>query len=238
MVDCGFSVKEILRRAAAADVSLDAVEAIFVTHEHSDHSSGVAALSRHLQIPVYVSHGTLATNRIQRCHDVIAFNADDAIVLDGCRVVTVAVPHDAREPVQFVFEAGDCRVGVLTDLGSVTPHVVQAFAACNALLLEFNHDKQMLAQGPYPTVLKRRVGGDWGHLSNTQAMELLKALHHDALQHLAIAHISEKNNCNARVEALLHEELPALHPRVVFASQDAGFSWLEAHVAKPLRSVA
>ncbi|GAB5414688.1 MAG: MBL fold metallo-hydrolase [Congregibacter sp.] len=226
LVDCGFSVKEMQRRAVAADVRLDTIQAIFVTHEHSDHSSGVAALSRHLEIPVYLTHGTLATGRLDNCYATQCFNADDELGLEGYRVRAVAVPHDAREPVQFVFEAAQRRIGVLTDLGSITAHVAQAFSDCDALLLEFNHDTQMLAVGPYPPALKRRVGGDWGHLSNVQALQLLASLAHQNIQHLVIAHISEKNNCQKRVAELLGRELPGLAQKTIFASQESGFSWL------------
>ncbi|MDP5053324.1 MAG: MBL fold metallo-hydrolase, partial [Congregibacter sp.] len=142
-------------------------------------------------------------------------------------VRAVTVPHDAREPVQYCFEHQQQRVGVLTDLGSVTPHVREAFDDCDVLLLEFNHDQQLLADGPYPGSLKRRVGGDWGHLSNTQAGDFLSQLNLQRLAHLVIAHISEKNNSQRCVEAQLRKVHPDLLQKTVWASQTSGFDWIE-----------
>ncbi|MFK7830833.1 MAG: MBL fold metallo-hydrolase [Congregibacter sp.] len=231
LVDCGFSLREMKRRAREKQFDLGEIRAILVTHEHSDHCSGVAALSRHLQAPVYLTHGTAATGRVDGCFDTCTFNAGDSLQLAGMSVSAVAVPHDAREPVQYVFQHGAQRIGVLTDLGSITAHVTEAFADCDALLLEFNHDSDLLAIGPYPATLKRRVGGDWGHLSNRQAVELLQRLNHQRLQRVVIAHTSDKNNRQECVESAIAASLPSLLPRVVWASQEAGFEWIELHAA-------
>lgn len=228
LVDCGFSIREVEKRGSALGFSPADLDAIFVTHEHTDHCSGVAALSRRYRIPVYLTHGTLASGRLDGCFDTHAFDADTELQIADLLVHAVAVPHDAREPVQYQFSSGDSRVGVLTDLGSITPHVCQAFRDCDLLLLEFNHDPELLAAGPYPAVLKRRVGGDWGHLSNRQAVELLLRLDHERLRHLVIAHTSEKNNSRACIESMLEGSVPALLPRIVWATQGAGFAWLEA----------
>jgi len=224
MVDCGFSLSRAASRAARLGVDLADLDAILVTHEHSDHASGVAALSRHLRVPVYASHGSFASGRLDGCHEERPFNADSRFRIGGLDVHAVAVPHDAREPVQFVFE-GDGRCGLLTDLGSVTPHVVAAYRGCDALVLEFNHDRRMLEDGPYPPSLKHRVGGPWGHLSNTQAIALLDELAADRPRRLFVAHVSEKNNDLQLIEALISERLPELLPRLHWACQERGFSW-------------
>lgn len=228
LVDCGFSLRDIQRRAARRGIDLGDLDAILVTHEHSDHASGVATLARHYGIPVYLTHGTLASGRVANCPDVRAFNGDTQLHIGAFTVQAVTVPHDAREPVQYCFEYGGQRAGVLTDLGSVTSHVRSAFDDCNLLLLEFNHDRRLLADGPYPPALKRRVGGDWGHLSNSQARELLGQLNLQRLEHLAIAHISEKNNSRDCVEAQLRDLDPVLLDKAVWACQGAGFDWIEA----------
>lgn len=227
LVDCGFSLRELKRRAAAHRVDLSALRAILVTHEHSDHVSGVTALARHYKVPVYLTHGTLASGRLEGRFERVLFNADEEFEIGPLRIHAVAVPHDAREPVQYCFASDGHRAGVLTDLGSITPHVSRAFASCDLLVLEFNHDRQMLAHGPYPPALKRRVGGDWGHLSNSQALELLQAIDRRRLQHVVIAHTSEKNNSRDCVEQLIAAQLPELSEKLLWASQDAGFAWIE-----------
>ncbi|WP_439102527.1 MBL fold metallo-hydrolase [Congregibacter sp.] len=228
LVDCGFSLKEIQRRAVRRGIDLGDLDAILVTHEHSDHASGVAALAKHYDIPVYLTHGTLASGRVASCPQLRVFNGDTQLHIGAFTVQAVTVPHDAREPVQYCFECSGQRAGVLTDLGSVTNHVRSAFDDCDLLLLEFNHDRGLLADGPYPPALKRRVGGDWGHLSNTQAAELLRQLNLRRLQFLAIAHISEKNNSRSCVEKQLNALDPLLLEKVVWASQGSGFDWIEA----------
>jgi phosphoribosyl 1,2-cyclic phosphodiesterase len=142
------------------------------------------------------------------------------------QINAVAVPHDAREPCQYRIRGTLGAVGVLTDLGSITPHVVESYADCDALLLEFNHDVDMLLAGDYPPALKSRVGGDWGHLNNEQAVDLLRQLDVSRLHHLVVAHISENNNCVNKAAAAL-EKLDGLDPdKVVWACQGEGFDWL------------
>ena len=135
------------------------------------------------------------------------------------------MPHDAREPTQFVFSFEEKKLGLLTDLGSITSHVLDAFTGCDALLVEANHDPSMLAAGPYPASLKARVGGPWGHLSNAQAASLLEQIDLSRLQHLVVGHISRQNNSLACAQATLNPivgELRSVH----YACQDEGFDWL------------
>ncbi len=226
MVDCGFSIRETQRRLASLELSAEELDAILVTHEHTDHCSGVARLSRRFDIPVYMTHGTLASGR---CSDVAAlghFHSEHLFSVGSLEIMPIAVPHDAREPCQFVFSAGGMKIGVLTDLGSVTPLVLDHYAGCQALLLECNHDRQMLAEGPYPASLKRRVGGDWGHLSNVQAARLLDCLPGELPTQLIIAHISEQNNSRGAVSAALSAS-GLDTSELIWASQETGFDWLE-----------
>jgi phosphoribosyl 1,2-cyclic phosphodiesterase len=226
MVDCGFSVRETERRLAVLDLSAADIDAILVTHEHTDHCSGVERLSRRFDIPVYMTHGTLASGRCSEVAAVGHFHSEHLFTVGSLQVMPVSVPHDAREPCQFVFSADNMKIGVLTDLGSITPLVLNYYADCQALLLECNHDRQMLAEGPYPASLKRRVGGDWGHLSNHQAAQLLASLEGELPAQLIIAHISDKNNSRRAVtSALLASGFDA--EGLIWASQESGFEWLE-----------
>ncbi len=226
MVDCGFSMRETVRRMARLDTEPAQLDAILVTHEHSDHASGVAALSRRHGIPVYLTHGTCASGRLDGSFEHRCFNCEDSFEIGALTVKAVAVPHDAAEPCQFRFTAGELTLGVLTDLGTVTPHVVEHYRDCDSLLVEFNHDLDMLLCGPYPEHLKRRVAGDWGHLNNTQAADFLRQLDCAALRHLVVAHISENNNSRDRVERALQGVLDSLDD-VVLAEQGEGFGWLD-----------
>jgi phosphoribosyl 1,2-cyclic phosphodiesterase len=225
LVDCGFSLRETESRLQRLGVAADDIDAILVTHEHTDHCSGVARLSRKYQLPVYLTRGTWASGRCEGVSDVQYFLSDSPFTIGALTVAPIAVPHDAREPCQFVFRYGDKSLGVLTDLGSVTPAVTGHYLECQALLLECNHDPDMLWQGSYPVSLKKRVGGDWGHLNNHQAAELLTQLQANLLQHLVIAHISEQNNSREQVKAALADVYTPIES-VTWADQAQGFDWL------------
>ncbi|MEP5765319.1 MAG: MBL fold metallo-hydrolase [Halieaceae bacterium] len=226
LVDCGFSLRETEARLQRRGLAGEDIDALLVTHEHTDHCSGVARLSRKYQLPVYMSRGTWASGRCEGAFQVEYFHSDARFQIGDITVAPIAVPHDAREPCQFVLQVGDLRLGILTDLGSITSAVTDHYRQCDALLLECNHDREMLQQGPYPYPLKQRVGGDWGHLNNQQAAELLARLQGDELRHLVVAHISEQNNHRDRV-------LDALGPvfsrtdSITWADQVLGFEWLE-----------
>ena len=174
LIDCGFSLRETRRRLALLGLQPEQLTAILVTHEHSDHSAGVSRLARQCNIPVYLTQGTWNSGRLEGCPEVVCFNCEHRFQIGHLEVEAVAVPHDAREPCQFRLHHAGLSVGVLTDLGSATSHVVERFRGCDALVLEFNHDLEMLHSGGYPAALKRRVAGDWGHLNNQQAAALLQ----------------------------------------------------------------
>jgi len=226
LVDCGFSLRATEARLDRLGVSGQDIDAVLVTHEHTDHCSGVAKLSRKYEIPVYLTRGTWASGRCGDPWAVEYFHSDAPFEIGAIRVAPIAVPHDAREPCQFVFESGASRLGILTDLGSVTAAVVDHYRHCHALLLESNHCTQMLRDGSYPYALQQRVGGDWGHLNNHQAAELLAQISSQQLLHLVIAHISEKNNCLQRVQDAFHPLLESMDS-VTWADQQDGFDWLQ-----------
>jgi phosphoribosyl 1,2-cyclic phosphodiesterase len=227
LIDCGFSLRETERRLALLGVNAGDIDAVLVTHEHSDHCAGVARLSRRHELPVYLTHGTWGSGRLDGCHAVRPFNSGECFTIGDLEVQAVAVPHDAREPCQYRFAHGGRSLGVLTDLGSITPHVVRHYRGCDGLLLEFNHDLDMLMSGSYPPVLKRRVAGDWGHLNNHQAAALLQEIGFEDLHYLVVGHISENNNCRERAADALARVYGELDQRVVWADQGGGFDWLE-----------
>lgn len=224
LVDCGFSVKETVKRLARVGRSADDLDAILVTHEHSDHVAGVAALSKRFGIPFYASHGTAAYKSLAESEWFRPIDLHASFAVEDIRVTPVAVPHDAREPCQFVFRCGDETLGLLTDLGSVTPWVCEQYASCDALVLECNHDEALLQAGPYPPALKARVAGDWGHLSNRQSAYLLSQLQRDQLKLLALAHLSEQNNTVDLAMAEI-DPLVAADTALLSLTQDDTSSW-------------
>jgi len=224
VIDCGFSVREFEKRLALRGLAPRDIDAILVTHEHSDHVGGVAALARKHGIPVHASAGTLKAASLQGI-DVNVLIPERALGIGDIEVWPVTVPHDAREPCQFVLEHGGKRLGVLTDLGSVSKLVRDYYSACDALVLECNHDASMLANGPYPFSLKQRVGGDFGHLSNAQAAGLLEHVQIDRLRHIVAAHLSAQNNAPAKAREALQQVI-GRDERLLVADQEQGFDWL------------
>jgi phosphoribosyl 1,2-cyclic phosphodiesterase len=220
LVDCGFTLKQSQRRLARLGVAPGDLSAILVTHEHSDHVRGVAALAHRYAIPVFASFGTLkATHLIGH-----AFDSHQPFQIGQVTVNPVIVPHDAREPTQFTFEHAGVRVGVVSDLGHVTPYVCEQFAGCHGLFMESNYDPAMLLHGRYPEPVKRRIAGNLGHLSNEQAAGFLATVCHDALQ-VVVGHVSEQNNHPELLEAAfdgLRERVASLD----FATQQDGVDWV------------
>ena len=226
LVDCGFSLRATRDRLRELGRSIEELSGILVTHEHSDHIRGVQALSQRYQIPVYMTHGTARHRGVSEVQGRRLISGQQRFTLGEIEVQAVTVPHDAREPCQYVFEAAGCKLGILTDLGHVTPQIEQHYSDCDGLFVEANHDEDMLAQGPYPPSLKRRVGGNWGHLSNAQARGLLQNLSLGRLQHLVVGHISEKNNAPDLVAEAL--QLPQLDDAsLCFAEQDEILNWID-----------
>jgi len=227
MVDCGFSIKETTARMAKLDKRPQDLAAILVTHEHSDHWKGVMPLANKFGIKVYLTAGCLKSRDLK--NPVTDFHIIDSHIefqVGDLRVTPVPVPHDAREPVQYLFNSTEHKLGVLTDLGSLTAHVNAQYDRCDGLLIEANHDLDMLATGPYPAFLKERVGGQWGHLNNHQTASLLKAVDQSRLQHLVVGHISDKNNSLEKVRYEIEQAYKGkgnLH----YACQQEGFGWLQ-----------
>jgi phosphoribosyl 1,2-cyclic phosphodiesterase len=227
LIDCGFSVHETRVRLARLDRTPDQIDAILITHEHSDHIGSSAALARRHRVPVYMTPGTRIGARDAAYPSLREFHAGERFAIGALEIQPFTVPHDAREPAQFIFSDGAARLALLTDAGHVTAHMIAQIDGVDALLLECNHDPTMLAQGPYPEALKRRVGGPYGHLPNHAAQHLLSSIDHQRLQHVVGMHLSERNNRPDLARAALAAALGCRPEETAVADQQRGFDWRE-----------
>jgi phosphoribosyl 1,2-cyclic phosphodiesterase len=228
LLDCGFAIKEAERRLARLGIAASDLNALVVTHEHSDHITGVFKLARRYGLPVYLTHGTARAVTDADGVTVRYCVPGTGFVFESLEIFPYAVPHDAREPVQYVFAAAGKRLGVLTDAGRATAHIVSTLSGCDALVLECNHDAQMLANSDYPSSLKWRIKGNYGHLENQAAAEILGALDRSRLGVVVAAHLSRQNNTAALAHAALAAVLNgAAAERISIASQDDGLPWTD-----------
>jgi phosphoribosyl 1,2-cyclic phosphodiesterase len=228
MLDCGFGVADVNRRLARLGMNVDALDAIIVTHEHGDHIGGVAKIARRHHVPVWMSHGTW--RGLESMFDGIQVNLVEghaAFAVGDILVEPFPVPHDAREPAQYVFGNGAVRLGVLTDTGESTRHIERMLAACDAIVLECNHDVDMLARSNYPARLRRRIASRVGHLDNAAAATLLARVAGSHLRHVIAAHLSQQNNTPELARAALASALDCSPDWIGVAYQDSGFDWRE-----------
>ena len=226
MLDCGFGLSDTVSRLARLGLQPSDLAGIVITHEHSDHIGGAGRFARKHALPVWLTAGTLNMAQDMDKADVRVIDSHALFAVQDLAVQPFPVPHDAREPVQFVFGDGAKRLGVLTDAGCSTPHIETMLANMDALVLECNHDRTMLAQGAYPASLKQRVGGRFGHLENSQSADILSKLKHDKLQCVMAAHISRKNNTPTLARRALAQVLHCADDEIRVACQFAGFDWI------------
>jgi phosphoribosyl 1,2-cyclic phosphodiesterase len=246
LVDCGMRLPRLLELLALADALPSDIDAIFITHEHSDHIGCVMQLAMRYSIPVWASSGTHAAlqdaqlklrakrpTHSQLLPTTSGFESLVSTAADTCpiqigdlQINPFTVPHDAREPLQLTCSDGDAKLGILTDLGHASRHVLDQLTGCNALLLESNHDEEMLRNSKYPAFLKARVGGDFGHLSNTQAAAILSAVMHDKLRHVSAAHLSQQNNHPSLAQNALAAALGCLPTEILAACPEMGTPWM------------
>lgn len=228
MLDCGFGVAQTKRRLGRLGMEVDELDAIIVTHEHDDHIGGVARIARRHGIPVWMSHGTW--RGLESMFDDIQVNyieGHEAFSVGDVLVEPFPVPHDAREPAQFVFGDGSRRLGVLTDAGESTRHIERTLESCDALVLECNHDVDMLARSNYPPRLRRRISSRLGHLDNAAAAALLSRVAGPQLRHVIAAHLSQQNNTPELAQGALASVLDCSLDWIAVACQDGGFDWRE-----------
>ena len=228
LVDCGLSFQETKRRLIARDVSLTDIDAILVTHEHGDHSGGVFTLANKLDVPIWCTSGTaLATSAKEQANSVNEIIGFTEFEVGSLKVTPYPVPHDALEPSQFTLSDNQFKLGILTDAGSATAHMFENLHDCDALVLEFNHDEDLLLKSPYPAPLKKRIAGGFGHLSNTTAKYFLEKLINPKLKFVLAAHLSETNNSEELVRGILSELLDEREIAFAIASQQDGSDWIE-----------
>ncbi|WP_423196645.1 MULTISPECIES: MBL fold metallo-hydrolase [unclassified Cupriavidus] len=228
LLDCGFGIRETARRLERLGVTPAQLDAVLVTHEHSDHVGSAYAFAARHGLPVHTSHGTwLATSHLRGADaaDVRVCCADHGFAVKGLQILPYTVPHDAREPLQFVLSDGDARLGVLTDAGMETPYVTARLAGVHALVLECNHDREMLRNSAYPYSLKRRIGGDFGHLANEVAASILAQVAHAGLARVVAAHLSKQNNTRELAAGALAGALGVTLDDILIADQEEGLAW-------------
>jgi phosphoribosyl 1,2-cyclic phosphodiesterase len=229
LIDAGFSLRELDLRLARAGLAADDLDAVFVTHEHGDHIGCAAALARRQRIPLWLSRGTWrALGEPALDGGLLHFARDgQAIAVGDLNLHPYTVPHDAAEPLQLRCSDGARSLGVLTDAGSATPHLLAQLQGCQALLLECNHDREMLARSHYPTSLKARIGGKLGHLANETSAEILSGCLHAGLTRLVAAHLSEHNNRPELARFALAQASGCAAGDIVVADPRSGTAWLD-----------
>ena len=228
LIDCGFSTRELETRLARAGLRSEDLDAVFITHEHGDHIGCVLPLARRYALPLWMSAGTWAAIGEPALPGLLEFARDGCgIAIGDLQLSPFAVPHDAREPLQLCCGDGARRLGILTDAGSITAPMAAQLQGCDALMLECNHDRGMLAASPYPASVRARISGALGHLSNDSAAQLLALCWHRGMKHLVAAHLSERNNSPALARAALAPVCAAAPEDIQVADPRQGFGWLD-----------
>ncbi|GAA4327840.1 MBL fold metallo-hydrolase [Mucilaginibacter gynuensis] len=218
LIDVGISCREVEKRMTRLGLSMGKVKAIFISHEHSDHISGVTVLSKKHRLPVYITGKTCLHGGLRLDEELTrSFNGHEKVYIGNLCVTAFPKEHDAAEPHSFIVSEGDVTVGIFTDLGIPCENLIRYFKQCHAAFLEANYDEQMLANGRYPYFLKRRITGGKGHLSNSQALRLLLDHKPAFMSHLLLAHLSKDNNCPDLVRELFTQHAGNTH--VVVASR-------------------
>lgn len=231
LLDCGLSPRETERRLARVGLAPSDIAGILLTHEHDDHAGQAYPFAAQHRLPVWLTYGTQAalaeSGKLPGGVETRSIDGRTAFAIDGIEVRPYTVPHDAREPVQFVLSDGAFRLGVLTDIGASTAHVEATLSGCDALVLECNHDLDLLWEGGYPKWLKERISGPFGHLDNDSSGRLLAALERSRLQHVIAAHLSQQNNRPELAREALAGAMGCAADWIGLATQDEGFAWRE-----------
>jgi phosphoribosyl 1,2-cyclic phosphodiesterase len=231
LLDCGLAPRETERRLARIGLAPADITGILVTHEHDDHAGQAYPFAAQHRVPVWLTYGTQSamaeSGKLAGAVETRTIDGRTPFAVDGIEVRPYTVPHDAREPVQFVLSDGASRLGVLTDIGASTAHVEATLSGCDALVLECNHDRDMLWAGDYPKWLKERISGPFGHLSNDASEKLLAALDRSRLKHVFAAHLSHQNNRPELARAALARAMGCVAGWIGISTQEEGFAWRE-----------
>jgi len=229
LIDCGLKLRETERRLARLGLAPSDIHGILITHEHGDHAGCVFDFAAAHNVAVYLTHGCLSALReegkVIEGVKVVTLSSKEPLAVRALEVRPFTVPHDAREPVQYILSDGVSRLGVLTDIGVSTRHVEQTLSGLDALVLETNYDADMLWGGKYPGWLKARIAGPFGHLDNRESERLLGALDRSRLKHVVAAHLSQQNNRPELARAALARALGCEEGWIGLATQEDGFGW-------------
>ena len=218
LVDAGISCRETEKRMRRLGLCMENVKAIFVSHEHSDHITGIPVLAKKYRLPVYITASTLQQGRLSLERELVfPFMAYAPIAVGGLSVTAFPKFHDASDPHSFIVTSASVTVGIFTDIGMPCEHVIRHFRQCHAAFLEANYDEERLLNGRYPHVLKQRIRGGRGHLSNTQALQLVTAHKPAFMSHLLLSHLSKNKNCPKLVHDIFSTH--ANGTRVIVASR-------------------
>jgi len=219
LIDAGFSGVEIERRLRAIGFGPEAVRGILITHEHGDHVRGAGIFSRRHKVPVFANAATMeaAGKALENLHEHHLFTTGRGFSFSGFSIHPFAVSHDTADPVGFRIESRGRSFGYCTDTGTVSRLIHYHLSSCHGLVLECNHDLEMLRNGHYPPAIQQRIRSGNGHLANPQALEVLESLLHDSLRHVVLAHISESNNCYRLVEQSVADFMKNQPHRVEFS---------------------
>ncbi len=229
LIDCGMPYKHLDERLAKRGLAFNDIDAVFVTHEHSDHVGCARQLAVQERIPVWMSRGTFMAIGSPDLNGHICFAVDgEGITVRDLLIAPFTVAHDAKEPLQLTVTDGEKHFGLLTDLGHATPYAAKQMQNLDAVVLEFNHDEAMLRTSKYPPFLKQRIAGGYGHLSNMQAANLLRTISHQGLRHVVAAHLSEQNNRPDLVRSAIASCQEGFTYEVKIADAESGFDWLQA----------
>lgn len=218
LIDAGISCRETEKRMKRLGLSMSTLKAIFVSHEHADHINGIRVLSKKYQLPVYITANTLrSAGKILEKDMIRHFTASQAVNIGKLSIRAFPKFHDAIDPHSFMISSNGINIGVLTDIGNCCDHVIKYFRECHAAFLEANYCENMLMNGNYPYVLKKRISSDKGHLSNDQALELFTKYRSVQLSHLILSHLSKNNNSPDLVDQLFRQQ--AGSTRIIVASR-------------------
>jgi len=223
LVDAGLSGIEIERRMESNNISIKSIDAIIVSHEHSDHIQGVGVLARRYDLPVYISSETIKTaaKQLGTIKAITHFSCGTEFTINNLTVRPFSISHDACDPAGFTIGCNGKKIGIATDLGIATAMVREHLKDCCCLVLEANHDVPMLEEGPYPWPVKQRIKSRTGHLSNESSKELLMDIMHDRLSHVILAHLSETNNTPEKALRVVTEQIDLNQIELTVATQDS-----------------
>ena len=218
LIDAGISCRETEKRMKRLELSMHKLKAIFISHEHSDHISGIRVLASKYRIPVYSTPTIMRHAGLTIDHNLIYnYQSYQPVSIGSISITAFPKLHDASDPYSFIISCNGVQVGVFTDIGKPCEHVIRHFKMCHAAFLECNYDEQMLETGRYPWHLKRRIQSEKGHLSNSQALELFTTHRPAFMSHLFLSHLSKENNCPKLAQQLFNDQ--ASGTTIVLASR-------------------